>query len=181
MLDLSVSLTHVQSLQYLPIGGLTTVPGNPRARHVSISWTNRVFECSGLLGGSDWEWPHVSPWCAHRVITSSSCAPVRTAPWSSRCKSPELAVCSAAGAVRSSGKRGCGCRAAWLRAAAQAAAAGRGGRGEMGCGAGEQLRSGGGAASCSRSCWGKLGLQTRTGQVLGEGAVVYAAKTDSEV
>lgn len=43
--------------------------------------------------------------CVHRVITSSSCALVQTAPWLFGYKSLELAECSAIDAMRSSGKR----------------------------------------------------------------------------
>lgn len=43
--------------------------------------------------------------CVHRAITSSSCAPVQTAPWLFGYRSLELAEYSAIDATRSSGKR----------------------------------------------------------------------------
>lgn len=80
-----------------------------------IGWKDR--RCSSSQGSLIWkQWLGdvliVSPWCVHRVITSSSCALVQTALWLFGYRSLELAEYSAIGATRCSGKSGWECSAA---------------------------------------------------------------------
>lgn len=76
-----------------------------------IGWKDRrCLRSQGSLMWKQWlgDVLIVSLWCVHRVITSSSCALVQTAPWLFGYRSLELAEYSAIGATRCSGKSECG-------------------------------------------------------------------------
>lgn len=160
-----------------------------------ISWKNR--RCLSSQGGLIWkQWLGdvliVSPWCVHRVITSSSCALVQTAPWLFGYRSLELAEYSAIGATRSSGKSERECWASLgsclvLLQSTTAVAVGEGGAGkdrvlepkQQLCSKWAPL------GQCSKyvpSMSRPMGCLTvlrdkKVAQILGDYAVVYAAKT----